>query len=222
MKYLKSFKESYLESNFSPLYHYTSNLKFILADDILKRSTDYGKNILSISTMRNGSIINTMIPNSSYRIVLNQETLRDDGYTFRSYDAVGRGNHKSIPYDHYRISPPLKEKPYNFNVSSPVRSKVGGITTDRVKVNGMNLPFFGNEYEELILEDVKDLGNYIISIDISNNAISSIYYNNEFILEYIKKYPHIKLNEYYQKGNIFYIKPLALESLVAAKSKVST
>lgn len=207
MKYLKSFKESYLESNFSPLYHYTSNLKFILADDILKRSTDYGKNILSISTMRNGSIINTMIPNSSYRIVLNQETLRDDGYTFRSYDAVGRGNHKSIPYDHYRISPPLKEKPYNFNVSSPVRSKVGGITTDRVKVNGMNLPFFGNEYEELILEDVKDLGNYIIY---------------EFILEYIKKYPHIKLNEYYQKGNIFYIKPLALESLVAAKSKVST
>lgn len=40
--------------------------------------------------MRNGSIINTMIPDSSYRIVLNQETLRDDGYTFRSYDAVGR------------------------------------------------------------------------------------------------------------------------------------
>lgn len=27
MKYLKSFKESYLESNFSPLYHYTSNLE---------------------------------------------------------------------------------------------------------------------------------------------------------------------------------------------------
>jgi hypothetical protein len=126
---------------------------------------------------------------------------------------MNRKKHENIQYDNYRISPALKENPYNLNVSSPMRSLVGG--------GNKSMHFFGNEYEELILEDVTELGKYIISIDISENYVKN--HENSIIEDYLIKYPHIKLNMMYQKNNLIFTKPLNIEDIVQSiyKSKKS-
>lgn len=92
------------------------------------------------------------------RFALDYDKLAANGYLSKPFDEVGYalGSVKSDKFKDYR------------------KYKRQDIT---------NMPF---ESEERIYKDVKNLGKYIIYID-----VQSIKYNGELLTDYIKKYPHI-------------------------------
>ena len=101
MKYIKSYKlfESYLKGGRQPLYHITRYLEDILKDDILKvSSTADHENAICFTRSSTYNGDNTI----DYRLVLDDDKLRKDGYNIVPYDeqmnyvknALGKGYHK--------------------------------------------------------------------------------------------------------------------------------
>jgi len=178
MKFLLLF-ESFLESNYSPLYRYvpwffkTDMEKDMMscripADENAKCSKN--KNYIPRSCICFTRSVNYSYDGSrSVRIKLDQNKLRKDGY---------------IPYpiDEFRNS--IKMRKLGKNISLKYTKK----SSDDWFVEW--------EYEERIYKDIKSLGKYIISIQLPNNNKYSKEINSQEFKNYLKKYPHIKLEEY--------------------------
>lgn len=193
---IKSFKEFINEGvdfkdHFTPLYHFTSFLDWIMETDTLKASKK-GRGPFGISLTRSKFFWNDSKEGSySSRLILNYELLKQDGY-------------KSYPIDEWALKgdlnnslPPGTKKPWwaehikgrQFGKSNFSHFKSG----KRGTAHGIeSLPkdiFFEWEFEERILKDIKPLGKYIYGINILNTSNL----NTKILQEYLKKYPHIKL-----------------------------
>jgi hypothetical protein len=189
------FIESYLEGNRAPLYHFTKldKLNNILDDNELKPSAPaFGIN--GYRDNLNKSISLTRFPGYSgnftvCRITLDTNLLLRDGYKPRPIDEVGiailksknkknkhysKFNHKNLKYTHHNTQ------------------------------NVENISGLEQEYEERIYKSIKMVGKYItfIDFDFDTTALSTLQngrrslvlrYPN--IVNYIKKYPHIKVRK---------------------------
>lgn len=163
MKLLKfDLFERYLESGYSPLYHYTPYLEKIIDDDVLKIKQPF-KGDKCVCVTRNPLYEFDGVGNK--RIKLDQNKLRLDGYTPKSIDEFG-----------YQI----KSLDRKHNIKNDVSP------SNKIEW----------EYEDRIFRDIKNLGKYIISIQLPTTQIHSVRYFLPHYEEYLKKYPNIKLEFY--------------------------
>lgn len=174
--------ESYLEGGRQPLYHYTSYLKEILESDKLKIH-EAANGETSISFTR--SLIFT--EHVSYvRLVLDADKLKRDGY-------------KIIPTD--EVMAKAVKKPTLLKTRFKDYSKVNFKTPYRKTIHKLDIKDWEDEdgmdgleweYEERCYKDIKNLGKYLIAIDITEDKFKQ---NKNEIEEYLKKYPSIKIME---------------------------
>ena len=166
--------ESYLESNYAPLYHYTDNwaIKSIIETDTLNigwyDAPFFGKLSKFISLTRNSYFDLSHYRRADCRITLDLDLLKND--------------YKVISYDYFIHS----KKTDISKVESEKRKKI-------------NVPY---EAEEVILENITNIHKYIISIDYFN--ITDFYFiekelklllqkNNKISILLIKDNKTIKL-----------------------------
>lgn len=197
------------KDNFTPLYHFTSFLDWIMETDTLRASNKV-RGPFGISFTRSKFFWNDQKEGSySSRLILNYDLLKQDGY--KSYpidewalkgDLKGKNLSSYLQYLKGVFSnkskntlPPGTKRPWwaehikgrQFGKSNFSHFKSG----KRGTAHGIeSLPkdiFFEYEFEERILKDIKPLGKYIYGINILNNL------NTKILQEYLKKYPHIKL-----------------------------
>lgn len=196
-KYIEFIEESYLSGHLQPLYHFTFNLYNVLSEDILKRSKPTRpskKSQISISLTRN---IDYTEADSGVFFELDANLLLIDGY-------------KSYPVDEWALDP------FDVGDDEVIGRKrlktlhLGKSNMDSIK-NGyrgtkhnLNLPKDNDleiEFEERIFKDIKNLGKYIISINMNKDVITNInkaVYNggDNNLKDYLVKYPHIIIYEY--------------------------
>ena len=180
--------EKYLEGSREPLYHLVGNLKGVLESDMLKIKEQV-RNVPG----KGHSVCFTRSPyfrhdstHSKQRLVLDTDKLIIDGYKPIPIDEVGVSgggkktwaNSKEGPYNKWSM-PWIRRgrKPFN---------DVEGISN--IDNNAM-LEF---EFEERIYKEIKNLGKYIISIDLVDGQTNS----RNAIEKYLEKYPHIKINSF--------------------------
>jgi len=174
--------ESYLEGGRQPLYHYTRNLKDILETDILK-THKAADNEISISFTRSLYYEEHC---TDIRLVLDADKLKNDGYKIIPYDEVGNAF----------VSKSKKKKLNGYTKANPYYKGRGVINNVGItaKTKGFVDPEgFGElewEYEERCFNDIKNLGKYLIAIDLSEYYYEL--YSNK-IKEYLEKYPHIEI-----------------------------
>lgn len=179
-KFNEFINEAYLKGGRQPLYHYTSdyNITKILSDDLLKiSSVARPRGTKAICLTRNPYYTLDGNVKNSPRIVLDYDKLIRDGY-------------RSYPVDEIGIAAISSNKDRNLIKSNFKEVKSG----TRGTKHGLDLPKtpqLETEFEERIYKDIKNIGNYIISIEFSKSPNSI----NE-IRSYLNKYPHIIINIY--------------------------
>lgn len=192
-KFLEFISESYLLGGRSPLYHNTSMLKSILKSDSLKMSkpscSSHGKK-KSISLTRNILYFEYMVDGmSDYIIKLDTDKLIIDGYYPYPVDEWawldGKPNIYITKNNSYGKSnfPAIKQgkRTLKHNLDLPTDKNYG----------------LGIEYEERIFKNINNLGKYIISISIVGD-----YNRMNYINDYLKKYPHIKIYSILNPSNV--------------------
>jgi hypothetical protein len=133
------FNESYLQSNFAPIYHLTNEyylLEIISSNKILKGWIDNPfkeKKIKIVSLTRNPRMRLKFKDDSTVIIELDKNKMINKGYKF-------------LPYDFF-----IHSKKENKPKSSLDRKE----------------PF---EFEECVLSDIKDVKDYIISVNLPSNS----------------------------------------------------
>jgi hypothetical protein len=183
-KFLEYISESYLLGGRGPLYHFTSSLSYIIKSDSLEvhkpAHSSHGKE-KSISLTRNILYFEYTICGLHDCIIkLDTDKLIIDGYMPYPVDEIawldGEPNINII-------------KNYSFGKSNFSAIKQG----KRSLKHNLDLPIhnddkLGIEYEERIYKNINNLGKYIISISIVGN-----YNEEDYLNDYLKKYPHIKI-----------------------------
>lgn len=169
--------ESYLKSGRPLLYNYTNRLKDIMKSDMLKTSKPPAGDD-AICFTRSVYFEEHSKP---VRLVFDSDLLRIGGYKTYPIDEVGISASDTKHLKAYTKANP------NF----PVRK-----TTHRLKNFKQELvDFYGGlewEYEERCYKDIKNLGKYLIAIDITKEELKR---NYEEIKKYLDKYPHIEIYE---------------------------
>lgn len=175
--------ESYLKGGRAPLYHFTSlyRLLSILKDDELRTSNP--------SMQSHGMDKSISLTRSIYY------SDRSSGVCFEfDVDRLLRDGYKIYPVDEWawEDGKPNKSaiKGYNFNKSNFTEVKSGRRGTK----HGLDLPkipILETEFEERIYKNVKNLGNYIISIYLEYTNLDNSTIDN--LRLYLDKYPHIKI-----------------------------
>lgn len=187
-KYIEFIEESYLSGHLQPLYHFTDNLHIILKEDILKRSKPTRaskKSPISISLTRNMDYIEA---DYGYFLELDANLLLIDGY-------------KSYPVDEWALDPDDIQDDEVSGVKRLKKLHLGKSNFNSIKnsyrgtKHNLNLPEVEEvdqeiEFEERIFKDIKNLGKYIISINIRINI------NEDILKDYLQKYPHIIVYQY--------------------------
>jgi len=164
------------------LFHHTPYLNEILETDILNVNNTIG-GVLSISFTRCSYY--SEFCGFGERIVLDHNKMKIDGY-------------KTTPYDEIPMRYITRNDNVNFKKRMMGYSKVNPNTVGRLITNKLGIEGVYNkktaplewEYEERIFRKIKNLGKYIISIDIPEKKIK------HYILilkDYLDKYPHIEI-----------------------------
>jgi len=185
--YLKTF-ESYLSGGRQPLYTWVVDFKRMIESDQLNvGNPTYDKNhkkrsdtdqLKSISLSRSSSFIYY----KTYRIVLDTNKLIKDGYIPEPFDEFSAAFNSKLGNT---------SKPRHFKYLKAIR-------------HGLNIKFDPKindeeEYEERIYKDIKDIGKYILYINMQPDTLDRI---SPLVVEYIKKYPHIEIRKFrYIKSN---------------------
>lgn len=192
MYYIKSFSEiteSYLRGSRAPLYHFTHSIENIIkSDKLLAKPPAYDRH--GKRNEKDKCVCVTRFPgytgaSNNARITLNTDLLIRDGYKPIPIDEVGFALVKTGK---------IKVKYQDYSKPNPLDIKtVHGLDSGK----RMNMEI---EYEERIYKDIVNLGKYIEYIDLRPNRYWEI--GKEYI-NYIKKYPHIKVREMnYKKTNL--------------------
>lgn len=166
--------ELYLEGNYPPLYHSTPSqlIPHILKSDTLIKSTPY-KGVKCVCLTR--SQLYTVDGRKQPRLKLDQNKLRIDGYIPK-------------PIDEFGDEPNSQNRKYKINNIS----------------KNSNTEW---EFEERIYKDIPNLHKYLIAIQIPHTDRLSDHHMDDYgnpveapyiqtIRDYIKLYPHIKLEAY--------------------------
>lgn len=140
MKYIKPFDESYLESNYAPLYHITDVYSF--------------KDIIKSNTLKTG-LFDNIFYNKKIRMISLTRNKNIDFSYFK--DAMNI----TIELDRNKLVKKYKIVPYDFFIHTRKETK----TKDNLL---RKQPY---EYEEIILRDIKNVINYIISVNFKNDTI---------------------------------------------------
>src|SRR6478735_4362700 len=167
--------ESYLKSGFQPLYHWTDSIERILESNTLKVGNPAIRfnNLKSISLTRNNLFGDA---GGSYRLCLDQNKLRLDGYKPYSLDEIAL-YHKELPNKKDIFPKKFMGDPRRYTKQNIYKYD---------EFEGMEF-----EFEERIFKDIKNLGKYIIAIQTTNNF--ELKNNFNILSEYIQKYTHIKI-----------------------------
>ena len=164
------------------LFHHTSDLNVILESDVLNVDNKWG-DIPAISFTRCSYYSERT--DYSERIVLDQNKMKIDGYKTTPYDIAKT-------YRKNNGNEAFKKRMLGYSKVNP--NTVGRFITNNLGIYGVyykNISPLEWEYEERIFRKIKNLGKYIISIDILENHLK------EYILilkDYIDKYPHIEIS----------------------------
>ena len=144
------------------------------------------------------------------RLVLDSDLLKRGGYRIYPYDELAQASSSGNDLKGYtKVNPhyPGRKTIHNLNIDQDFKGFYGGLEW---------------EYEERCLKDIKNLGKYIIAIDITKSALDSKY---KEIKKYLDKYPHIELFElnmdklYDRRNKIDYDK--VYQEIVAKYSRLS-
>jgi hypothetical protein len=166
----------------------------ILEDDILKRgSRGADKNLRkksdegylpSISATRNKNYQER----GSIRLELDYDKLMNDGYKFYPFDEVGNiiSKKRLTTHSTHDRSGMFKDYKKPFNPLTGFKQPTHNINIKGDKKYHYNME---EEYEERCYKDIKNIGKYIMSIQIKR----SYNFIEEEILKYLQKYPHIKI-----------------------------
>jgi len=190
MKHLLLF-ESFMESRYAPLYRYAPwffshdmiNDKMIAripSDELAKTNNKSYNNYnykpkLSISFTR--SVNYEYERSTSVRLKLDQNKLRLDGY---------------IPHPIDEFNGKFKLRKYGLGTRSK-SLKISNNFANSQDDYGWACEW---EYEERIYSDINKLGEYIMSIQVPNISRYSKELESDELKNYLKKYPHIKMEEY--------------------------
>ena len=175
--------DSYLEGGRQPLYHYTTPywLGEIVESNELKISKAADQE-MSISFSRSLYFSDA----GNVRLVLDSDKLKKDGYKIIPYDEVG-----TVLNNLDTIKAKEKLKGYNkVNPEIPFKKIIGNNNFD---YNNLALEW---EYEERCFKDIKNLGKYLLSIDIRENDYLS---HKDEIEQYLEQYPEIKIHKFNRK-----------------------
>lgn len=168
--------ESYLKSGRHLLYHYTSRLDDIMKTDLLRTSKPaIGDNAICFTR---SSYFEEHA--QSERLVIDSDLLKIDGYNVYPIDEIILSYKDSIgSFSGYTKANPhfRKRKIIHKTALKQNLGKYGGLEW---------------EYEERCFKNIKNIGKYIVGIDITYNALSYFYKD---IKNYLEKYPHIEINE---------------------------
>lgn len=177
-KFKDFINESYLKGSRQPLYHFTNNLINIMKDDTLKpfKAAD---NKISISFTR---CLYSEEFSTETRIVLNSDKLKDDGYKIFPYDEVGNILTKNPKKCKNKLKGYSKANP-----NKKIRSIINKVGYEWDKSNSLEW-----EYEERCFTEIKNIGKYIIAIDLTKNKMNFLK-NNKIFNDYLKKYSNIKI-----------------------------
>lgn len=203
-RFIDFINEAYLKGGRQPLYHYTrvSHLYNILETNILKVSSVVRpRGTKGICLTRNPYFTHDGGTSTSPRIVLDIDKLRRNGYN-------------SFPVDELGITGVKIGHSGNFTKSNIENIKSGKRTVH----NNLDLPKPGSnglevEFEERIYKDIKNIGKYILSIDVIKESDLPKNLNS-----YLEEYPDIIINLYdIKKRN----KVTDITSNITNKEKVS-
>ena len=198
MNYLKNLKEWLrqegvdFKDNRHPLYHATFSLGKILKEDILKISPKVSRGPIGVCLTRSKlyGLDGNLGSSIYYRLILDRDKLLIDGY-------------RSYPLDEWALKKNPKNRTEWVEKDSISRKNFSKSNFDKI-TNGPRYTPHGNgiiknkdinatlevEFEERILKDIKNLHKYIYGINIL--SLENDNYKKE-IMEYIKKYPYIKI-----------------------------
>lgn len=175
LKFDEYLNESYLKGGRQPLYHYTRNFSEVIKTDMLKTSQTVD-DAISISFTRS---LYYKEHSSDYRIVLDADLLKTDGYKIVPYDEAGNLMSKAGAFkgksDYSKVNPYFSGRYVRNNVGIEDEDGMGGLEW---------------EYEERSFEDIKNLGKYILAFDLTKSALKS---NIGIIKAFLEKYPHIEV-----------------------------
>jgi hypothetical protein len=164
------------------LFHHTYNyaLQKILNTDTLlvKRTCD---KVTSISFTR----CSYYSDENDERIVLDYNLLKIDGYNTTPYDEVAINCRRFLNKDSFESKMKGYSKANPATIGRYINNKLNTKVPNKMKSDPLEW-----EYEERIFKDIKNLGKYIISIDININDLKD---SSHFIKDYIDKYPHIEI-----------------------------
>jgi hypothetical protein len=132
--------ESYLDSNFAPLYHYTTTWGFY--------------NIISTKTIKTTDVEHPFGSDKIKMVSLTRNPNLDISY-FKEYLDV------CIELDRNKLNKKYKIIPYDFFIHTK-KEKLPKSNIERKK------PF---EFEEVIISDIKNVMDFIISVNFKNNSI---------------------------------------------------
>lgn len=201
IKRYKQFLEGiYFKDDFTPLYHYTRDLKSILlSDKLISLEKSRGPSGISFSRSKDfDHIIGGSNCGSTDRLILNYDKLKIDGY--RSYPVDEWALNRAIYNKKNR-----RENWYNRKMPSDIhfgKSNIDNIKNGKrgISHNINSLPSKDKceleiEFEERILKDINKLHKYLYAINFTNEeSYLDFKKNNGDILEfYLKMYPNVKL-----------------------------
>lgn len=202
-------KESYLQGNYAPLYHYTNKLELILETDRLKTGTPatYLEDLIPcISFTRNPEYTyDNDVFNGVERLKLDQNKLRQDGYNPTPIDELYQhsvlkrdpekySKGKTIYGDRWDTKEPYPYKKFKTQTRIPPGEKQ---PSKGEIIDPYSLEY---EFEERLYENIENIGKYIIAIQFpKDKKTNKDWLNYKPLKEYLEKYPQIELEYYFKK-----------------------
>lgn len=176
LNYSDFINEGYLKGGRHLLYHYTYRLSEIIEDDTLK---------VSKPVMGDDAICFTRSPyfeehSKDVRFVLDSDLLKRDGIRVYPIDEVamsaGKSGLKHLK-GYTKANPHFtgRKTIHNTKLKQDLKDTYGGLEW---------------EYEERCFKDIKNLGKYVVAIDLTERVMTGKY---KELKEYLDKYPHIEL-----------------------------
>lgn len=202
-----------INENRQDLYHITTSYRFkdIIKGDLLKVNEPaiqmYNKPKKSISVTRSNNYTDEW-RNVDIRIVLDNNKLYLHGYKSVPVDEVG-------VYKGYGKGQNVYNFSKKWNIDNLLRKSKHNIDSiEKPSKSGLEL-----EFEERYFKNIKNLGKYIKFIDFSESEFERNKTNSNYLSEYLKEYPHIKIRIIKDQSNLWK-KPELQKNTLFVKDKV--
>lgn len=172
--------ESYLESGFAPIYHWTLFIREIMEDDELLISTPaYGEEGVKSISLTRSNYYGEYSKSGYTRLVLDVNKLKLDGYKILPIEEIALSKRLS-----YGIKG-LKDFKYHKGFYHPMRYMRNKVELE-MSEDGLE-----HEYEVRIFKNIKNLGKYLLEIQFTD--LDDIEVKLDVLKIYLEKYSKIKI-----------------------------